>query len=94
VTVLTDQQVERLAVENHRVTGVVMRSGETINTRKGVILATGGYGANQEMSRKFEQLPGFAQEASGLAPTSLTGDGLVLAQRLAAYCTRSKTACG
>jgi hypothetical protein len=78
VTVLTDQQVERLAVENHRVTGVVMRSGETINTRKGVILATGGYGANQEMSRKFEQLPGFAQEASGLAPTSLTGDGLVL----------------
>jgi 3-oxosteroid 1-dehydrogenase len=78
VTVLTDQHVERLAVENHRVTGVVMRSGETINTRKGVILATGGYGANQEMCRQFEQLPGFAHEASGLAPASLTGDGLVL----------------
>jgi aspartate oxidase len=48
VTVLTDQQVERLAVENRRVTGVMMRSGETISARKGVILATGGYGANRK----------------------------------------------
>jgi len=78
VTVLTDQQVERLAVENRRVTGVVMRSGETIGARRGVILATGGYGASPQMSREFEQLPGFAQEASGLMPASLTGDGLVL----------------
>jgi 3-oxosteroid 1-dehydrogenase len=76
--VLTDQQVERLAVENKRVTGVVMRSGETISARKGVILATGGYGANPQMSWEFEQLPGFAQEGSGLMPASLTGDGLVL----------------
>ena len=78
VMVLTDQHVERLAVENQRVAGVVMRSGETIRARKGVILATGGYGANPQMSREFEQLPGFAQVASGLTPASLTGDGLVL----------------
>jgi 3-oxosteroid 1-dehydrogenase len=78
VTVLTEQQVERLAVENRRVTGVIMRLGETIRAREGVILATGGYGANPEMSWEFEQLPGFAQEASGLMPVSLTGDGLVL----------------
>jgi 3-oxosteroid 1-dehydrogenase len=30
------------------------------------------------MSWEFEQLPGFAQEASDLMPVSLTGDGLVL----------------
>src|ERR1700751_1720130 len=78
VPVLTDQQVERLAVENGRVTGVVMQSGETIRARKGVILATGGYGANPQMSWEFEQLPGFAQEASDLMPASLAGDGLVL----------------
>jgi 3-oxosteroid 1-dehydrogenase len=30
------------------------------------------------MSWQFEQLPGFAHEASGLTPASLTGDGLVL----------------
>ena len=78
VTVLTDQHVERLAVEDHRVTGVVMRSGKTLTTRKGVILATGGYSANPQMCMQFEQLPGFAHEASGSAPASLTGDGLVL----------------
>jgi len=77
-TVLTDQHVERLAVENRRVTGVIMRSGETIGAGKGFILATGGYSANPQMSWEFEQLPGFAQEASGLMPASLTGDGLVL----------------
>lgn len=55
-----------------------MRSGETITSRKGVILATGGYGANPQMCRQFEQLPGFAHEASGLSPASLAGDALVL----------------
>src|SRR3984893_12427874 len=78
VPVLTDQHVESLAVENHRVTGVVMRSGESNRARKGVILATGTYSANPQMSWEFEQLPGVAQEASSLAPASLTGDGLVL----------------
>ena len=78
VPVLTDQHVESLAIENHRVTGVVMRSGESIRARKGVILATGTYSANPQMSWEFEQLPGVAKEASSLAPASLTGDGLVL----------------
>jgi 3-oxosteroid 1-dehydrogenase len=85
VTVLTNQRVERLATEDGRVTGVVMCSGETIRARKGVVLATGGYGANPQMSWQFEQLPGFAQEASGLMPPSLTGDGLILG---------AETACG
>ena len=78
VPVRTDQQVESLAVENHRVIGVVMRSGESIRARKGVILATGTYSANPQMNWEFEQLPGVAKEASSLAPASLTGDGLVL----------------
>ncbi len=67
-----------LRVEDGRVTGVVMRSGEVVAARKGVILATGGYGANPQMSWEFEQLPGFAHEDPGLIPASLTGDGLVL----------------
>jgi 3-oxosteroid 1-dehydrogenase len=78
VAVLADHHVEKLAAENERVTGVVMRSGEFVAARRGVILATGGYGANPQMSWQFEQLPGFAHEASGLTPASLTGDGLVL----------------
>jgi 3-oxosteroid 1-dehydrogenase len=78
VTVLTNQNVRRLAVDNGRVTGVILGSGEFIGARNGVVLATGGYGANPEMSWRFEQLPGFAHESSGLMPASLTGDGLVL----------------
>lgn len=77
VPVLTDQHVECLAVEDKRVSGVVMRTGECIGARKGVILATGAYSANMQMNWEFEQLPGIAQEASSLAPASLTGDGLV-----------------
>src|SRR5207248_8248776 len=71
VTVLTNQNVRRLAVDNGRVTGVILGSGEFIGARNGVVLATGGYGANPEMSWRFEQLPGFAHEASGLMPASL-----------------------
>jgi 3-oxosteroid 1-dehydrogenase len=78
VPVLTEQQVEHLAVDGKRVTGVIMRSGQRIAARKGVILATGAYSANTQMNWEFEQLPGIAQDASSLAPPSLTGDGLVL----------------
>jgi 3-oxosteroid 1-dehydrogenase len=78
VPVLTDPAVQGLAVENGRVTGVAMQSGEIIGAGRGVLLATGGYGANPQMSWEFEQLPGYAHEASGLMPASLTGDGLVL----------------
>ena len=70
--------VARLALDSERVTGVVMGSGELIRARRGVLLATGGYGADPKMSWEFEQLPGFAHEGSGLTPQSLTGDGLVL----------------
>jgi 3-oxosteroid 1-dehydrogenase len=78
VPMLTSQRVARLALDGERMTGVVMGSGELITARRGVLLATGGYGADPQMSGGFEQLPGFAQEGSGLVPQSLTGDGLVL----------------
>src|SRR6266545_4616891 len=78
VPVLTDQPVESLAVEDKSVTGVVMTSGERITARNGVIVATGGYSANAQMSRDFEQIPGIDQEPDSLSLASLTGDGLVM----------------
>ena len=78
VPMLTTQPVASLALDGGRVTGIVMSSGELIAARRGVLLATGGYGADPQMSWEFEQLPGFAHEGSGLIPQSLTGDGLVL----------------
>ena len=78
VPMLRCQPIARLAVDNARVVGVVMVSGELIEARRGVILATGGYGADPLMSGELEQLPGFTHEDPGLIPQSLTGDGLVL----------------
>ena len=68
VPMMTDQLIARLAVNGGQVIGVVMDSGELIEARRGVILATGGYGANPQMNREFEQLPGFAHEGPGLIP--------------------------
>jgi 3-oxosteroid 1-dehydrogenase len=78
VPTFTGQQVERLAVEGGRVSGVIMPSGERIEARKGVVIGTGGYSANAQMSRDFEQIPGIDQEPDSLSLASLTGDGLVL----------------
>jgi 3-oxosteroid 1-dehydrogenase len=78
VPVWCGQNVERLVVEDGRVTGVALNSGETIAAHNGILLATGGYNANPQLCWEFEQLPGFAQEASVLMPASLTGDGLVI----------------
>jgi 3-oxosteroid 1-dehydrogenase len=77
VPVLTDQQVDCLMLDGKRVTGVIMASGERIAARKGVIIGTGGYSANAQMSRDFEQIPGIDQEPDSLSLASLTGDGLV-----------------
>jgi 3-oxosteroid 1-dehydrogenase len=78
VPVLTGQEVDRLAVENDRVTGVVLSSGERVLARKGVILATGGYHANAALSQEYDQLPGIGQDPSTLSLPSITGDGIVL----------------
>lgn len=78
VPVLTGQEIDRLAVENKRATGVVLASGERIAARKGVILATGGYHANAALSQEYDQLPGIGQDPSTLSLPSITGDGIVL----------------
>jgi 3-oxosteroid 1-dehydrogenase len=78
VPMLTTQPVARLELDSGRITGVVISSGKLIAARRGVLLATGGYGADPQMSWEFEQLPGFAPEGSALIPQSLTGDGRIL----------------
>jgi 3-oxosteroid 1-dehydrogenase len=84
VTIRTGQKVDRLLLEEGRVAGVVMASGEAIAARNGVVIASGGYHANPDMAREYEGLPGMMQEPSTLAPASITGDGLVLAGEVGA----------
>jgi len=65
-----------LIMEDGRVAGVVTTSGERIAARRAVVLASGGYEANDALVDRFESLPGW----QSMFPPSLRGDALVMAQ--------------
>ena len=73
-----DARVVELVAESGAVVGaVVEREGRAlrVSARRGVLLATGGYDWNPELTRSFEQLP----EWHSLCPPSITGDHVALA---------------
>jgi 3-oxosteroid 1-dehydrogenase len=83
---LTEQRVTGLATRAGRVTGVVAEgpAGTALyGARRGVVLATGGYGWSPAAA-DIEGLPDFA-EAS---PPSISGDHLVLAESVGAGMVR------
>jgi 3-oxosteroid 1-dehydrogenase len=80
VTIRTGTAAERLTAEHGRVTGVVTADGETIASRRGVVLASGGYESNPDLVHRFEALPGW----QSMFPESLTGDALVMATEIGA----------
>jgi 3-oxosteroid 1-dehydrogenase len=80
VTIRTGTAAERLTMEDGRVTGVVTSDGETIASRRGVVLASGGYESNPDLVHRFEALPGW----QSMFPESLTGDALVMATEIGA----------
>jgi 3-oxosteroid 1-dehydrogenase len=88
VAILVGRTPTRLEWDGKRVTGVVMESGETLKARKGVVLATGGYYANQEMAEEYEGLPGLVQEPSSLVPESMTGDAILFGAEIGAVVHR------
>lgn len=73
-TVWLNRGTERLLLQEGKVTGVTLTDGTTVNARRGVILATGGYEGNPELVRRFE---GFPQWMNPFAPTN-TGDAITL----------------
>ncbi|WP_066341476.1 FAD-dependent oxidoreductase [Azohydromonas lata] len=80
VTLWRQAPMQRLLVEQGRVTGVVLqRGGEQleVRARRGVVLATGGFSANGEMRRQF--IP-YAEHHVSLVPEGNTGDGLAAAR--------------
>lgn len=80
VTLWRQAPMQRLLVEQGRVTGVVLqRGGEQleVRARRGVVLATGGFSANSEMRRQF--IP-YAEHHVSLVPEGNTGDGLAAAR--------------
>ncbi|MEZ4332876.1 MAG: FAD-binding protein [Myxococcota bacterium] len=78
-----DAPVVALRADDEGVTGAVVRraNGEVeIEARCGVLLATGGYDWNSDLTRAFDQLPDW----KSLCPPSITGDHLSLAGALGA----------
>jgi 3-oxosteroid 1-dehydrogenase len=80
IAIETGIEVERLTFDGSRVTGVALADGREIASRRGVMLATGGYESNPELVRDFEGLPNWLSQV----PSSVTGDGLKLATELGA----------
>ncbi len=84
VAIWTDCSVDRLDHDGTRVTGVRLSGGKSATARKGVVIATGGYDYNLELAKSLEGFPSMVP----MSPTSLTGDGLVLAAELGAVIHR------
>lgn len=76
VTLLNNTPARRLVITDGAVTGVVVAKNDgqqTIRARKGVVLASGGFGANAEMRRKYVPQ---ADDGWSLQPEGCQGDGI------------------
>lgn len=83
IPVYLDTKATQIIVEDGVVTGVKAEAADTDYTvqAKAVILATGGFGANEELYTKYrEDLKGFVTTNTPGA----TGDGLVMAEAIGA----------
>ena len=72
-----------LVRDKDRVAGVRTSSGALIKAKRGVVLATGGWEADPELTRSYEALPGW----SSMFPRGVNGDGLRLASEAGAAVT-------
>lgn len=83
IDIMYDTKATELITEDGKVTGVKAESGDTSYTigAGAVILATGGFGANEEMYTQYR--PDLKGTVTTNAP-SATGDGIVMAQAVGA----------
>ena len=83
IPILLETAAQRLVASDGRVTALVVQVAgrdRHIRVNRGVILATGGYEANPELVRSFEDIPGLRN----MFPDTLTGDGLVMGAEIGA----------
>jgi len=92
LTIYYETKATELIVQNGKVTGVKATGpkGEyTFNANKGVVIATGGFGANKEMRQKYNDMgkPPLWGDLSNAGTTNApgaTGDGIVMAEKIGA----------
>ncbi|MBM6859753.1 flavocytochrome c [Clostridium saudiense] len=85
VEVMVETKAEELIIKDGVVTGIIASGANgnkvTLNANNGVILATGGFGANVEMRQKYnEKWPTLDETIKTTNAPGATGDGLVIAE--------------
>ncbi len=83
--IMLDTRAYELIMDNGRVVGVKAEKGDgtpvTIHATKGVVMATGGYGANPTMAIEYDNYWGGIQPDMPTTNTALsTGDGILMGQ--------------
>jgi succinate dehydrogenase/fumarate reductase flavoprotein subunit len=85
VTVVTSTNAELLTDSHGRIAGAVLQSAEgstTINSRAGVVLATGGYSHHPELRQRLMP-PGLSVHSAVV--DSASGDGVMLGEQSGGY---------
>ncbi len=89
VDIMLETKAQKLVVENGRVTGVLAEKTDgtkvILTAIKGVVMATGGYGANPEMAMEYDNYWDCLTPDMPTTNTALaTGDGIVMGKEIGA----------
>lgn len=84
VEVLTEHDVKEILTDNGKIVGVRAKTpqGETIVKAKSVVVASGGFGANDEMTFKYDKE--IDDKILSTNSKGSTGDGIVMSEKLGA----------
>lgn len=84
VEVLTQHDVKEILLDDGKIAGVraETKDGETIVTAKAVVIASGGFGANAEMTHKYDNE--IDDKILSTNSPGATGDGIVMAEAVGA----------
>jgi len=90
IEIMTETKAESFIVKDGAVVGV-NASGKggavTLYANNGVVLATGGFGANVEMREQYNTLWPSLREVKTTNHTGATGDGIIMAEKINASVT-------
>ena len=86
--ILTNYRAEHLIVEDGAVVGVTGVTGDgapfTVHATKGVVLATGGFSANEDLREEYNEQWPTLRGLKTTNPSSSTGDGIIMAREIGA----------
>jgi 3-oxosteroid 1-dehydrogenase len=83
IPIYLESPAQRLVVEDNKVTGLIVTNKgaeKQIKVRHAVVMATGGYEANPELLKSYEDIP----DLRNMFPDTLTGDGLTMGAEVGA----------